>query len=379
MSVINQMLQDLDKRKGRSGGVAAAGEVVRSVLPQSPLRSTRTLALAIFGLGLVMLATGLWLRQRNASIEARPSMVAMAPPAAARVDEAPRRALQVHSAAPVPVMVAAEPVATVKTPAAGGAPPPQVSGVAAVSSGAAQVAPVAAKVVVTSTAPALSASANALTASDEVEAPPTKTAAASPKAANVKTYSAGQLAANLLAEAARLDQQGHQEEAKAPLERLLAANPLHVRARQLLAQLQLDTGRIEQARQLLAEGQRLLPEQSNFTLTLARLQVDSGDAAGAIQLLEADPAAARDEPQFHAFLAALLLRAERHEEAVQHYLVALRSEPSNASWLVGAGVALEGVGNYADAAAAYRRAEGNASLTSETANFLSERLARLRR
>lgn len=88
----------------------------------------------------------------------------------------------------------------------------------------------------------------------------------------------------------------------------------------------------------MAEGQRLLPEQSNFTLTLARLQVESGDVGGAIRLLEADHSSARDEPQFHAFLAALLLRVERYDDAVQHYLVALRSDPANASWLVGVGL-----------------------------------------
>ncbi|HKX42623.1 MAG TPA: tetratricopeptide repeat protein, partial [Burkholderiaceae bacterium] len=207
----------------------------------------------------------------------------------------------------------------------------------------------------------------------------TPTAIASVKAAGGKTYSAEQLSANLLAEALKLDQQGHLEEAKAPLERLLATNPLNVRARQMLVQLQLDTGRADQARQLLAEGQRLLPGQSNFTLALARLQVESGDVAGAIRLLEADSAASRDDPQLHAFLAALLLRANRSDEAVQHYLVALRSDPSNVSWLVGAGVALEGIGNRADAAEAYRRAEGSSSLTPDLANFLSERLEQLKR
>ena len=222
------------------------------------------------------------------------------------------------------------------------------------------------------------ASATASITPDKVETPLPKAAAASPKAAGGKTFSPEQMSANLFAEAVKLDQQGHQEEAKVPLKGLLAANPLNVRARQMLAQLQLDTGQVEQARLLLAEGQRLLPEQSNFTLTLARLQVESGDVAGAIHLLEADRSSARNEPQLHAFLAALLLRVERHDEAVQHYLVALRSDPANVSWLVGVGVALEGVGKQVDAAEAYRRAEGSANLTPEMANFLSERLAQLR-
>ena len=70
--------------------------------------------------------------------------------------------------------------------------------------------------------------------------------------------------------------------------------------------------------------------------------------------------------------------SQRYDEAVQHYLVALRSDPANVSWLVGVGVALEGVGKQADAAEAYRRAEGASNLTHEMAVFVSERLARLR-
>ena len=126
------------------------------------------------------------------------------------------------------------------------------------------------------------------------------------------------------------------------------------------------------------EGRRLHPEQPDFTLTLARLKAETGDSAGAIQLLEEGRAAARDEPQYHALLAALLVRAQRHDEAVQHYLIALRNDPANTRWLVGVGVALEGTGNKTDAAEAYRRAEGSSRLTPEMATFVSERLAQLR-
>ena len=83
--------------------------------------------------------------------------------------------------------------------------------------------------------------------------------------------------------------------------------------------------------------------------------------------------------RYHAFLAALLLRGQRYDEAVEHYLVALRSDPANTNWLVGVGVAFEGVNKPADAVEAYRRADGAANLTPEVADFLSERLARLGR
>jgi MSHA biogenesis protein MshN len=95
----------------------------------------------------------------------------------------------------------------------------------------------------------------------------------------------------------------------------------------MLVRLQLDTGRVEEAVALLVEGQRLHPEQPDFTVTLARLRAETGDNAGAIQLLEEGRLAAGDEPQYHALLAALLVRAQRHGEAVQHYLLRCAMTP----------------------------------------------------
>jgi MSHA biogenesis protein MshN len=341
VSIINTMLQDLDKRNGRAGGEPKAGDAIRSIKPQSPWHLGRNTVLAVVGLVAASLAGAWWVQQRNHG--AQSSIVVPAPP--------------------VPVLANNAPPAT--------SPVAPVANVAIVATTPAKVTAPA--------SPAPTASASSASTPDKVDPSAPKAVAMSPKAMGGKTYSPGQLSANLLGEAVMLDQQGRQEEAKLPLQKVLAATPLDVQARQMLIQLQLDTGRTEEARALLAEGQRLLPEQSSFTLALARLKVDSGDASGAIQLLEAGQANARNEPQYHALLAALLLRAQRYDEAAQHYLVALRSDPANPSWLVGVGVAFEGVGKQADAAEAYRRADRAANLTPEMANFLSERLARLGR
>jgi len=378
MSIINNMLQDLDTRNGRPGGEAMAGDAIRSIKPASRWRLGRNTLLAIVGAMVASVAGAWWLQQRDGGIESRRVVVSAPPvPVPANMPPPAPAASPLPPALPVPETTVADTAAPAKVAAP---MPVQQRASAQVPAAPGPVLVATALPTVAVLAPPPMASASASTSPDNVETPPPPTtAAASPRAAGGKTYSPEQVSINLLGEAVKLDQQGHQEEAMVPLQRLLAANPLNVRGRQMLAQLQLDTGHVEQARLLMAEGQRLLPEQSNFTLPLARLQVESGDVGGAIRLLEADHSSARDEPQLHAFLAALLLRVERYDEAVQHYLVALRSDPANASWLVGVGVALEGVGKPADAAEAYRRADGSANLTPETANFLSERLARLRR
>ena len=358
MSIINQMLQDLDQRSGRSGGETMAGSAIRSIKTASHWHLGRNIVLAVVGLGAASLAGAWWLQQRDHVVESR--VPATAPPAPVLAHNPPPAASPIALAVPVPDVAVAisavsaqAPVATTAPKVAALAPPPPVA--AASSSGT----------------------------PDKVEppapAPLPESVAVSAKASGGKTYTAKQASANLLGEAVMLDRQGHQEEAKVPLQRALAANPLDVQARQMLSQLHVDTGHVEKADALLAEGLRLLPEPSNFALMLAHLKVDAGDVSGAMRLLEAGLASARSEPQYHALLAALLLRAQRYDEAVEHYLVALRADPANANWLVGVGVAFEGVGKQADAAEAYRRADGVANLTPEVTSFLGERLARLGR
>ncbi len=396
MSIINKMLQDLDVRNGRAGGEALGGDAVRSVKPESRWQLGRN-AVILIGVLVLGLAGAWWWQQRNAAATAAPAALPAKPAVALAAPVAP-----VAPIAALPVAAPAAPMASAAVPAPptvlappavlaqlAAAPPkalltPVPPAVPAQKPGADAGRPAAASAPRSAVAAALAAPppANAPNAADKpanaVPPPARPSTSAKPPVAG-KTYTPGQQAANWLAEAVALDQQGRQEEAKAPLQRILAANPLDVPARQMLAQLLLDTHQAEAARVLLAEGQRLLPEQPEFSLTLARLKADGGDIKGAIQAMEAGRAATTEEPQTRAFLAALLLRAERYDEAVKHYLVALRSNPANTSWLVGVGVALEGVGKPVDAAEAYRRANDATNLTPEVARFLSERLARLGR
>lgn len=379
MSIINKMLQDLDQRNGRSGGEVMAGDAVRSVKPASSWHLGRNTLLVIVGLILAALAGTWWLQQRSRQPES--ARVAVPAPAVA-AKNAPPAGSQAAPVASVPEVVAAGAADPAEQRARAPAPTPDPHVVkvnAMVAASPARVAPPAPTPTIALATLSVGAPPSASIPPDKVEPQtlPPKAVAARPTGG--KTYSAKQVSANLLGEAVMLDQQGRQEEAKAPLQRLLSANPLDVQARQMLVQLQLDTGQLEEASALLAEGRRLLPEQSGFSLTLARLKMESGDVGGAIQILETGLGSARNEPQYHAFLGAVLLRVKRYDEAVQHYLIALRSDPANPSWLVGAGVAFEGVGKPADAAEAYRRAEGVANLTSEVAAFVSERLARLGR
>jgi len=65
---------------------------------------------------------------------------------------------------------------------------------------------------------------------------------------------------------------------------------------------------------------------------------------------------ARGSAEYAAFLAALLQREGKHEEAIGHFRTALRIRPNFRVWWVGLGISLQAANQPEAALDAYRRA-----------------------
>lgn len=169
-------------------------------------------------------------------------------------------------------------------------------------------------------------------------------------------------------------QQGRVAEAQANLTLALEANPANQDARQTLAGLLLDNKRNDEARATLATGLAIAPEQSDFRMTIARLQVESGDHAGALNTLEQGLSFANGNADYQGFLATLLQRAERHEEAINHYMTALSLNSNSTSVLIGLGISLQAVGKFENAQEAFTRAQSTKSLSPELSQFVDQQL-----
>lgn len=174
-------------------------------------------------------------------------------------------------------------------------------------------------------------------------------------------------------------QQGRVAEAQETLTKSLEANPENLKARQVLVGLLVESRHNDEATALLQEGLKLSPEQSGFSKALARLQVEAGDSSAGLKTLEQGLPYAGDEAEYHAFYAALLQRDGRHDEAIQHYLTALRTDPAMPSWLVGVGISLQTQGKTTDAVEAFQRAKDTGQLTSQLNQFVEQRLSQLKR
>lgn len=371
VSLINQMLQDLDRRRASDAERGALPNHIR-VLPQA--RRPRVLAVTGALVGAAALASALaWgyshrssalesvaqEAPRGAAVQASTPQVVHeptraaepAPAAAAELPPPPRRARRTErerrsqneagDPAVVPTLVFSTALAT-----------PPAERPRAAERAQPQQAPDAAD--------------GASTARPEIEK-------------RAREPSARDAAENDFRSGANLLSSGRAAEAQERFRSALQHNPAHAGARQALFGLLLNARRPDEAERVLQDGLRLNVRQPGFAMALARLQVERGDVAAGIETLQKSAAAAGANADYLAFLAALLQRQERHAEAVEHYHAALSLAPTAAVWQMGLGISLQALNRTAEAQDAFRRARSGSGLNPELQAFVDERLRQLAR
>lgn len=174
--------------------------------------------------------------------------------------------------------------------------------------------------------------------------------------------------------AAALMQQGRIADAQAGYEAALRLDAGHDAARQALVALLLEGKRGTDAERVLQERLGSKPDHTGFTMLLARLQVERGAVAEATATLEKALPYANSQADYQAFLAALLQRQNRNDEAIAHYQIALQLAPNNGIWLMGYGISLQAVQRNADAKDAFKHALDTQSLSPDLQAFVQQKL-----
>ena len=425
MSLINQMLQDLEKRRASGTERGALPNQVR-VLPRAQRFGTPWWLL---GIGAAVAAIILLAWQLTHPL---------APAQNATAEQAPIRPPAPAVTAPQPGVPASRPAFDPQTtpedrttPALPPSPEakistphepaplkaPKVVDAAAKISRAAQTAantqsrvnpPVATTAVIAAEAVAVPKSVPATPkvepAKAAAAAEPAKPVPAAPEAgnaANVKPAVSGatakvpaalanpqidkrsqqltsqQLAENEYRDAANFLSQGRLAEAQEGFRSALQHYPGHIGARQGLFGLLMEAKKSGEAEQVLQDGLKLNPNQPNFAILLANLQYERGDAAGAIETLQKTAPTAQGSPDYLARLAGLLQRQSRHQEAVDHYQAALRLAPGSGVWLMGLGISLQALNRNTESQEAFSRAKATNTLNPELQAFVDQRLKQL--
>jgi MSHA biogenesis protein MshN len=172
--------------------------------------------------------------------------------------------------------------------------------------------------------------------------------------------------------AALLLNHGRVSEAEDQLIAALHADPAHAASRQAYVALLLEQQRVDAARRVLQDALAINPGQATFALALARIHAEQRDYAGALEAMERAGPVARNA-DFQALRGAVLQRLSRHSEALEAYQNALRGGAQPATTWVGYGISLEALGRRSEAAQAYRRALGAGAIAPEAREYAESR------
>ena len=199
-------------------------------------------------------------------------------------------------------------------------------------------------------------------------------ALSAPSARQIKEVTPRQRADSDYGKALVLLQEERTTEAAELLNNTLQLDPGNSAARQTQVSMLLGAKRYSEAERSLQDGLRVDRNQITLAMILARLQVEQGDVAAGLKTLQQHLSAGADRAEYQGFLAALLQREGRHREAIEHYQQALRRVPASGVWLTGLGISLQAENRTAEAQDAFGRAQASNSLSPDLKGFVDQQL-----
>lgn len=159
------------------------------------------------------------------------------------------------------------------------------------------------------------------------------------------------------------------------LKNALELYPGHLPARESLVEILGKEGKTGEAMFLLAEGLEIAPDYLGFKKKYARLLVEQGDYDTATKvMLKGGLPTVEDDPEAHVILASLYQRLEEPFLAAQTYRNLLVAWPQTGAFWVGLGGALEGQHLPEEALVCYQRALKTKDLRQDLSQYAKKRL-----
>lgn len=164
----------------------------------------------------------------------------------------------------------------------------------------------------------------------------------------------------------------------AALRNFVLTYPMREDARTQLALELIGQRRNTEAEAVLRAGLRQNPQATALARPLGHLLLEQGDARSALEVLRPATPAIAGNAEYHGLLAAAEQRSGAHGLAITRYRGLLKEQPLNGSWLVGLAISLTAVGEEADAIANFARALDDRSLAEPLRAFATRELVRLK-
>lgn len=166
--------------------------------------------------------------------------------------------------------------------------------------------------------------------------------------------------------------------AQEQLRNALMVMPRHNRSRELLAGIYIKKGRIVEARTLLQYGIRLSPMHSIFSKLYARILMEQNANITAISILLRNPPSLAADSDYHALLAALYQKNKQHHKAATLYSQLLKLRNNHGVWWLGMAISLEALGKDSQAKSAYEKAKNSGNLSKGLYQYTDQRVTALK-
>ena len=190
----------------------------------------------------------------------------------------------------------------------------------------------------------------------------------------IQPLSQTQTAENDYLKALSLAQQGDSDQAIAGFIHVLLLDPHYHQARLMLVGLLIENKRPADAERSLQQGLTENPEQTDFAMLLARLQLEHEGLDTSLATLIHSLPYAGNQAEYQAFLAALLQRDGKPEQAVAHYVIALKQNPQSGIWWMGLGISELALKHPNEAREAFARAKATNSLNPDLQAYVDQQL-----
>jgi MSHA biogenesis protein MshN len=163
------------------------------------------------------------------------------------------------------------------------------------------------------------------------------------------------------------------------LQSIINVNPSMHKARELLANLYLRSGREVEAFLLLDQGIKLDENYAPFVRLYTQALIQRDRLNDAKRVLISVRNASNLDAEYYALFAGVSQRLSEHESAVTNYMHALEMESGQGIWWLGLGISLEALNKSAAAVGAYMEAAQTGKLNSGLLQYANARLLALRK
>ena len=183
------------------------------------------------------------------------------------------------------------------------------------------------------------------------------------------------LAANKITEAEQAMERNDISKAEALFEEVLLVMPEHETARKQLAALWYGKRYYQDAVNLLSQGIALAPQAEEMRIMSARIYYQQGQPRQAYNILS--PVKHSMNTELQALLANASAELNEHENATVAYRKLINLEPDVGRWWLGLAVSMDSLGNFLPAKDAYKQAIARNDLSSSAMQFARQRLIEL--